>query len=266
MEVDIYDEEDINYSQYICCTSCHYSDAFYIFLQLFVSVLLSRILSGKDSDLQYSPCHQQMSNACKCVWYLGAQAEGVQYHPPNTSWPNPDIMKTIPFDYTIHDPKYDDISSVYSPGYKPSAEGRYRHNTQMFQVFVACKSKTTIILSFSPHLSFPCCLSKERLFVRRMCTYADGHLGSSCLNMQPTTPTTTVNSVISTWASIPDIRWAGHNKHTIWCIFKNVNVTRWCWMSPLISCPDVWVNTACIHIHPSATWGRDPAVLHHPKV
>uniref|UniRef100_A0A671VCH6 Growth regulating estrogen receptor binding 1 n=1 Tax=Sparus aurata TaxID=8175 RepID=A0A671VCH6_SPAAU len=74
MEVDIYDEEDINY----------------------------------NSDLQYSPC---------------AQAEGVQYHPPNASWPNPDIMKTIPFDYTIHDPKYDDISSVYSPGYKSSAEG-----------------------------------------------------------------------------------------------------------------------------------------------
>uniref|UniRef100_A0A8P4KDX6 Growth regulating estrogen receptor binding 1 n=1 Tax=Dicentrarchus labrax TaxID=13489 RepID=A0A8P4KDX6_DICLA len=44
---------------------------------------------------------------------------GVQYHPPSASWPNPDIMKTMPFDYTIHDPKYDDISSVYSPGYKP---------------------------------------------------------------------------------------------------------------------------------------------------
>lgn len=50
--------------------------------------------------------------------------EGVQYHPSNASWPKPDIMKTVPFDYTIHDPKYADISSVYSPGYKPSAEGR----------------------------------------------------------------------------------------------------------------------------------------------
>uniref|UniRef100_A0A8C9YE64 Growth regulating estrogen receptor binding 1 n=1 Tax=Sander lucioperca TaxID=283035 RepID=A0A8C9YE64_SANLU len=62
MEVDIYDEEDINYS---------------------------------------------------------AQAEGVLYHPPNASWPNPDIVRTMPFDYTIHDPKYDDISSVYNAGYKP---------------------------------------------------------------------------------------------------------------------------------------------------
>ncbi|XP_029132994.2 protein GREB1 [Labrus bergylta] len=66
MEVDIYDEEDINYS---------------------------------------------------------AQAEGVQYHLPNSRWPNPDIMKTIHFNYTIHDPKYDDISSVYCPEYKPSAKG-----------------------------------------------------------------------------------------------------------------------------------------------
>lgn len=63
--------------------------------------------------------------------FVGAQAEGVQYHPPGARWPNPDIMRTMPFDYTIHDPKYDDISSVYCPGYKPSAEGRlrqtYRH-------------------------------------------------------------------------------------------------------------------------------------------
>ncbi|XP_041645948.1 protein GREB1 [Cheilinus undulatus] len=66
MEVDIYDEEDINYS---------------------------------------------------------TQAEGVQYHPPSARWPNPDIMKMIPFDYTIHDPKYDDISSVYCPEYKPGTEG-----------------------------------------------------------------------------------------------------------------------------------------------
>ncbi|XP_031702701.1 protein GREB1 isoform X2 [Anarrhichthys ocellatus] len=66
MEVDIYDEEDINYS---------------------------------------------------------AQAEGVLYHLPNASWPNPDIMRTMPFDYTIHDPKYDDTSSVYCPGFTPSFEG-----------------------------------------------------------------------------------------------------------------------------------------------
>ncbi|TNN72347.1 Protein GREB1 [Liparis tanakae] len=66
MEVDIYDEEDINYS---------------------------------------------------------AQAEGTSHHPPNASWPNPDVMRTMPFDYTIHDPKYDDISSVYCPGSTPTFEG-----------------------------------------------------------------------------------------------------------------------------------------------
>ncbi|KAK1891864.1 GREB1-like protein [Dissostichus eleginoides] len=66
MEVDIYDEEDINYS---------------------------------------------------------CQAEGVLYHQSNVSWPNPDIVKTMPFDYTIHDPKYEEISFVYCPGYKSSADG-----------------------------------------------------------------------------------------------------------------------------------------------
>uniref|UniRef100_A0AAQ4QJT3 Growth regulating estrogen receptor binding 1 n=1 Tax=Gasterosteus aculeatus aculeatus TaxID=481459 RepID=A0AAQ4QJT3_GASAC len=51
------------------------------------------------------------------------KGEGVLYHPPKSSWPNPGIMKTMPFDYTIHDPKYDDISSVYCPGFTPSFEG-----------------------------------------------------------------------------------------------------------------------------------------------
>uniref|UniRef100_A0A3B3ZCM8 Uncharacterized protein n=1 Tax=Periophthalmus magnuspinnatus TaxID=409849 RepID=A0A3B3ZCM8_9GOBI len=50
------------------------------------------------------------------------QAEGVQYHPPNAHWPNTDVMKTMPFDYNIHDPKYEDISAVYCPGYNPSTE------------------------------------------------------------------------------------------------------------------------------------------------
>ncbi|XP_075906544.1 protein GREB1 isoform X2 [Nelusetta ayraudi] len=50
------------------------------------------------------------------------QVEGVQCHPSNASWPSIDIMRTMPFDYSIHDPRYDDVSPVYSPGCKPSAE------------------------------------------------------------------------------------------------------------------------------------------------
>ncbi|XP_040925881.1 protein GREB1 [Betta splendens] len=65
MEVDIYDEEDINYSL--------------------------------PSDV-------------------------VQHHQPSAPWPKPDIVRTMPFDYSIHDPKYDDISTVYCPGYIPGAE------------------------------------------------------------------------------------------------------------------------------------------------
>uniref|UniRef100_A0A8D3CL28 Growth regulating estrogen receptor binding 1 n=1 Tax=Scophthalmus maximus TaxID=52904 RepID=A0A8D3CL28_SCOMX len=64
MEVDIYDEEDVNYSQYIC------------------------------------------SN----------------------------IMKTMPFDYTLHDPKYDDISAVYCPGYRPSEDVYLRRRTSRIKL------------------------------------------------------------------------------------------------------------------------------------
>uniref|UniRef100_A0A3Q3GQX1 Growth regulating estrogen receptor binding 1 n=1 Tax=Kryptolebias marmoratus TaxID=37003 RepID=A0A3Q3GQX1_KRYMA len=45
------------------------------------------------------------------------------YHPPNSPWPNTEIMKKIPFDYTIHDAKYDDISTIYCPGFKPRTDG-----------------------------------------------------------------------------------------------------------------------------------------------
>lgn len=131
-----------------------------------------------------------------CLVHLGAQAEGLQYHPPNAPWPNPDIMRTMPFDYTIHDPKYDDISAVYCPGYRPSAEGK---NSECLSLNI------TLNLCNSPDLCFPL-FHKETLCVRRMCTYAGGHPGSSCLNMQLITPITTVNSVISTWASTQGTR------------------------------------------------------------
>lgn len=65
---------------------------------------------------------------------LGVQAQQVQYHPPNASWPNPEIMKSMPFDYTIHDPKYDDISSVYNPGYKPEGRGSLKVHTRTTEI------------------------------------------------------------------------------------------------------------------------------------
>ncbi|XP_024911522.1 protein GREB1 isoform X2 [Cynoglossus semilaevis] len=51
------------------------------------------------------------------------QSEAVQYQLSNAPWPSPDIMRTMPYDYTVHDPKYDDISAVYCPGYRPDSEG-----------------------------------------------------------------------------------------------------------------------------------------------
>uniref|UniRef100_A0A8C5B438 Growth regulating estrogen receptor binding 1 n=1 Tax=Gadus morhua TaxID=8049 RepID=A0A8C5B438_GADMO len=54
--------------------------------------------------------------------HCSAHVEGVQYHPAGTPWPIPEVMRSMPFDYTVHDPKYDDVSNVYCPGHKPSAD------------------------------------------------------------------------------------------------------------------------------------------------
>ncbi|TRY59661.1 hypothetical protein DNTS_027402 [Danionella cerebrum] len=78
MEVDIYDEEDINYN---------------------------------------------------CV------TDSVRFHQTVALWPNTDTVRGMPFDYTIHDPKYEDISTVYSPDFTPKAEAynTYHHCEQCHQ-------------------------------------------------------------------------------------------------------------------------------------
>lgn len=202
------------------------SGSFDCFLQDFVKAAYK-----PDFNLQSSQCCHVMckASACTCVVYLGTQAEGIQYNPPNASWPNPDIIRTMPFDYTIHDPKYDDISTVYCPGYKPGADGRHgqsntdsdtqanilTHNSlpcaltnfdQISDVSIEIEVYCAVVLN----CLCPCCHHQETLCGRRMYTYVGGHLGSSCLNMQHTTPITTVNSVTSTWASTPDTRSATH--------------------------------------------------------
>lgn len=42
---------------------------------------------------------------------------------PVTSCPNTETVRGMPFDYTIHDPKYEDISTVYSPDFTPNSDG-----------------------------------------------------------------------------------------------------------------------------------------------
>lgn len=61
----------------------------------------------------------------KCIVFSVPQVvEGVQYHPANAPWPKTEVIKTMPFDYTIHDAKYDDTSIIYCPGFKPRADGK----------------------------------------------------------------------------------------------------------------------------------------------
>ncbi|XP_063039766.1 protein GREB1 [Engraulis encrasicolus] len=48
------------------------------------------------------------------------------------SWPSTEVMRSIPFDYTIHDPKYEGISPIYSPDYTPSEEGNPRRQEDVY--------------------------------------------------------------------------------------------------------------------------------------
>uniref|UniRef100_H3C203 Growth regulating estrogen receptor binding 1 n=1 Tax=Tetraodon nigroviridis TaxID=99883 RepID=H3C203_TETNG len=82
---------------------------------------------------------------------LGVQAQEVQYHPPNSPWPNPEIMKTMPFDYTIHDPKYDDISSVYNPGYTPEGKGNLVRQEDVYLRRRTCRIKLSKYAAYNTY-------------------------------------------------------------------------------------------------------------------
>lgn len=119
MEVDIYDEEDINCSQY---TS---NDG-----------IMTRRKTASVPPARWS-------HSYACVGPSGPQVEGAQHHPSSASWPSVDIMRAMPFDHSIHDPRYDDVSPVYSPGCKPSAEGtkNFKHHlTTTFALFTSFHS------------------------------------------------------------------------------------------------------------------------------
>lgn len=81
-------------------------------------------------NTRHAISYRSLSHYLAGVGPSGPQVEGVQCHPSNASWPSIDIMRTMPFDYSIHDPRYDDVSPVYSPGCKPSAEGtkNFKHH------------------------------------------------------------------------------------------------------------------------------------------
>uniref|UniRef100_A0A8C1Z724 Growth regulating estrogen receptor binding 1 n=1 Tax=Cyprinus carpio TaxID=7962 RepID=A0A8C1Z724_CYPCA len=52
---------------------------------------------------------------------------------PIALWPNTDTVQGMPFDYTIHDPKYEDISTVYSPDFTPNSnDGNSRRQEDVY--------------------------------------------------------------------------------------------------------------------------------------
>ncbi|XP_015458997.3 protein GREB1 isoform X1 [Astyanax mexicanus] len=63
---------------------------------------------------------------CNC------QSDLVQYHQAIASWPNADTMRGMPFDFIIHDPKYEDISVIYSTDFTPNAEKNPRRQEEVY--------------------------------------------------------------------------------------------------------------------------------------
>uniref|UniRef100_A0AAZ3RIY5 Growth regulating estrogen receptor binding 1 n=1 Tax=Oncorhynchus tshawytscha TaxID=74940 RepID=A0AAZ3RIY5_ONCTS len=63
---------------------------------------------------------------------FSGQLERVQYQPTCASWPVTDTLMGIPFDYTVHDPKYEDISTVYCPDYYPNTDGIPRRQEDVY--------------------------------------------------------------------------------------------------------------------------------------
>ncbi|XP_053538631.1 protein GREB1 isoform X1 [Ictalurus punctatus] len=63
---------------------------------------------------------------CNC------QCELLKYHQAIASWPNADTLRGMPFDFTIHDPKYEDISIIYSPDFTPNVERNPRRQEDVY--------------------------------------------------------------------------------------------------------------------------------------
>ncbi|XP_072546022.1 protein GREB1 [Salminus brasiliensis] len=61
-----------------------------------------------------------------------SQSDLVRYHQAIATWPNADTMRGMPFDLTIHDPKYEDISFIYSPDFTPNAERTPRRQEDVY--------------------------------------------------------------------------------------------------------------------------------------
>ncbi|XP_061670351.1 protein GREB1 isoform X3 [Syngnathoides biaculeatus] len=80
--------------------------------------------------------------------HFSVQKDDVQYNPPDALWPDPEVVKALPFDYTVHDPKYDDISLVYCPGYKPACDATPVRQEDM------CLRRRTTRIKLSKYAAF----------------------------------------------------------------------------------------------------------------
>uniref|UniRef100_A0A8C4S9B6 Growth regulating estrogen receptor binding 1 n=1 Tax=Erpetoichthys calabaricus TaxID=27687 RepID=A0A8C4S9B6_ERPCA len=76
------------------------------------------------------------------------------FHHSTARWPDYDIMKTMPFDYTVHDPKFEDASPIYSEDLIiRTEEGPKRQE----EVFLRCRTTRMRLSKYAAYNTYHHC-------------------------------------------------------------------------------------------------------------
>ncbi|KAG2468773.1 GRB1L protein, partial [Polypterus senegalus] len=85
---------------------------------------------------------------------LNVKQDNIQYHHSTARWPDYDIMKTMPFDYTVHDPKFEDASPIYSEDLIiRTEEGPKRQE----EVFLRCRTTRMRLSKYAAYNTYHHC-------------------------------------------------------------------------------------------------------------
>ncbi|XP_051780863.1 protein GREB1 [Erpetoichthys calabaricus] len=85
---------------------------------------------------------------------LNVKQDNIQFHHSTARWPDYDIMKTMPFDYTVHDPKFEDASPIYSEDLIiRTEEGPKRQE----EVFLRCRTTRMRLSKYAAYNTYHHC-------------------------------------------------------------------------------------------------------------
>ncbi|KAG9344788.1 hypothetical protein JZ751_010475 [Albula glossodonta] len=92
------------------------------------------------------------------------QLDPAKYHLTDAAWPNTEVFRSMPFDYAVHDPKYEDISPVHSPNFTPTDKGSSRQRDDLYESSLHAFTFSHLLLGEEIQLYFIIPKSKEHHF------------------------------------------------------------------------------------------------------